>query len=157
MNCLEKLQKMDVQRALFGMFFSFSNHLQAAGDTFYDEITCKQFFFLICLNLLEDCPPTLNELAQVMQSSHQNIKQMAKTLEAAGYVELRRDSSDRRKTRIYKTQKADDLQRKYRTQSEQFFEAFYAGISAEDLLTTFRVLNQLDDNLTTFKTEENDL
>lgn len=157
MNCLEKLQKMDVQRALFGMFFSFSNHLQAAGDTFYDEITCKQFFFLICLNLLEDCPPTLNELAQVMQSSHQNIKQMAKTLEAAGYVELRRDSSDRRKTRIYKTQKADDLQRKYRTQSEQFFEAFYAGISAEDLLTTFRVLNQLDDNLTAFKTEENDL
>lgn len=157
MNCLEKLQKMDVQRALFGMFFSFSNHLQAAGDTFYDEITCKQFFFLICLNLLEDCPPTLNELAQVMQSSHQNIKQMAKTLEAAGYVELRRDSSDRRKTRIYKTQKADDLRRKYRTQSEQFFEAFYAGISAEDLLTTFRVLNQLDDNLTAFKTEENDL
>jgi DNA-binding MarR family transcriptional regulator len=157
MNCLEKLQKMDVQRALFGMFFSFSNHLQAAGDTFYDEITCKQFFFLICLNLLEDCPPTLNELAQVMQSSHQNIKQMAKTLEAAGYVELRRDSSDRRKTRIYKTQKAGDLQRKYRTQSEQFFEAFYAGISAEDLLTTFRVLNQLDDNLTAFKTEENDL
>lgn len=157
MNCLEKLQKMGVQRALFGMFFSFSNHLQTAGDTFYDEITCKQFFFLICLNLLEDCPPTLNELAQVMQSSHQNIKQMAKTLEAAGYVELRRDSSDRRKTRIYKTQKADDLQRKYRTQSEQFFGAFYAGISPEDLLTTFRVLNQLDDNLTAFKTEENDL
>lgn len=151
MNQSEKLQKMDVRYALLGMFFSFSNRLQAAGDTFYEKITCKQFFFLVCLNLLEDNPPTLNELAEVMGSSHQNIKQMAKTLVAAGYIELCRDGRDRRKTRIHKTYKAVKLREKYLAESMHFFEIFYAGVRDEDLETTFGVLSQLAENLIVLK------
>lgn len=40
------LEGMDNERILFGLFFVFGNRLQAAGDSFYDEITCKQFFFV---------------------------------------------------------------------------------------------------------------
>ena len=36
--------RYDNKHFLFGLFFSFGNRLQAAGDAFYDEITSKQFF-----------------------------------------------------------------------------------------------------------------
>ena len=33
--------RYDNKHFLFGLFFSFGNRLQAAGDAFYDEITSK--------------------------------------------------------------------------------------------------------------------
>ena len=39
-------------------------------------ITCKQFFLLACMNLFQGEAPTVQDLAQVMGSSHQNVKQI---------------------------------------------------------------------------------
>ena len=44
-NC-EVLNIMPPQYGLFGLLFAFMNRLQATGDSFYEEITCKQFFLL---------------------------------------------------------------------------------------------------------------
>ena len=63
------LSIMPPQFGLFGLFFAFMNRLQAAGDSFYDEITCKQFFLLACMNLYPDEAPTANELAETMGCS----------------------------------------------------------------------------------------
>ena len=80
------LQGMDTRYALFGTFFAFHNRLQATGDAFYQEITCKQFFLIICLELFGENAPTIRELAEVMGSSHQNVKQIADKLERSGFI-----------------------------------------------------------------------
>ena len=36
------LGMMPPQSGLFGLLFAFMNRLQSAGDSFYEEITCKQ-------------------------------------------------------------------------------------------------------------------
>jgi DNA-binding MarR family transcriptional regulator len=76
MNSNEVFTMMDHKYALFGLFFAFHNRLQATGDSFYEEITCKQFFLLACMNLYTEEAPTGNELAKTMGCSRQNIKEI---------------------------------------------------------------------------------
>lgn len=151
MNRDETLNTMDEKLVLFGTFFAFSNRLQAAGDTFYEEITCKQFFLLICLSLFGDEPPTINELSNVMGSSHQNVKQIADKLEKAGFLETFQDRQDKRKLRVRATQKVKNLSQKYEEREEEFFEIFYKGITQEEIKEMLRLLMKLERNLENFR------
>ena len=63
---------------LLGLLSAFDNRYQAAADAYFKEITWKQFFAIICINLCKE-PPTLNELSDVMGSYHQNVKQSLQT------------------------------------------------------------------------------
>jgi DNA-binding MarR family transcriptional regulator len=145
----EKLYKLvDNKRALFGLFLSFDNRLQAAGDSFYKEITCKQFFLLICLFLFQDMPPTLSELSELMGSSHQNVKQIVNKLETKGYVSTYFDEDDRRKLRIMSTKKVAELGDKYRVKEIDFLERFYEGVTDNEIETTFKTILKIEDNLT---------
>ncbi len=74
------LNVMPPQMGLFGLLFAFMNRLQAAGDAFYEEITCKQFFLLACMNLYQDEAPTANEMAETMGCSRQNVKEILNSL-----------------------------------------------------------------------------
>lgn len=147
------LQGMDTRYALFGTFFAFHNRLQATGDAFYQEITCKQFFLIICLELFGENAPTIRELAEVMGSSHQNVKQIADKLERSGFIRQTRDQEDRRKIRIYPTEKLQSLGERYEAKSKEFIERFYAGTTQEELETVYQVMSRLEKNLTGLKEE----
>lgn len=147
------LKIVDDKRALLGLFFSFDNRLQAAGDSFYEEITCKQFFLLICLLLFQDKPPTLSELSEVMGSSHQNIKQIANKLEAKGYVHTYFDEDDRRKLRVTTTQKVVELGEKYREKEVDFLNRFYEGVTDNEIEATLKTLLKIENNLIQIRDE----
>lgn len=147
------LQGMDIPHALFGTFFAFHNRLQATGDAFYEEITCKQFLLIICLGLFGENAPTIKELAEVMGSSHQNVKQIADKLEQSGFVKTVKDEKDKRKTRIYQTKKLQRLEEKYTEKSLKFMEHFYKGTTLEELETVYRVMTTLEKNLGELKEE----
>lgn len=155
MNREDMLKDMDNESALFGMFFAFGNRLQSAGDTFYKEITCKQFFLLICLSLFENAP-TVNELAEVMGSSHQNVKQIINKLEQKGFLKLISDKKDKRKIRIERTSKMDELKHKYMKQELHFKEQLYQGVSSQDIALTLQTLQKLEKNLIKIKETENE-
>lgn len=147
----EMLKGYDNQHILFGSFFSFSNRLQAAGDSFYDEITVKQFFLLICLGLFEEDAPTLNELAQVMGSSHQNVKQIALKLEKIGFVSLIKDKVDKRKLRVVRTNKLAEFGEKYSGKDTIFMENLFSGVSDDDVVVTLKTILKLEANLEAMK------
>ncbi|MCR5011479.1 MAG: MarR family transcriptional regulator, partial [Lachnospiraceae bacterium] len=81
---------------LLGLLSAFDNRYQAAADAYFKEITWKQFFAIICINLCKE-PPTLNELSDIMGSSHQNVKQILLKLEKKGFVMAAPDEKDKRK------------------------------------------------------------
>lgn len=143
----ELLKDVGSKKVLFGLFFSFANRLQAVGDTFYDEITCKQFFALICLSLFQDNDPTINELSEVMGSSHQNVKQIINKLENKGFVKVYKDELDKRKQRVCITEKLKNLELKYNEKEKEFMNQLYEGISIHDVETTIRVIKTMEDNL----------
>ena len=142
----EMINSMDKRFALFGYFFAMSNRLQTVGDRFYEEITCKQFFLMICLRLFENGAPTINELSEIMGCSHQNVKSIAGKLEEKGYLEIRPDSDDARKLRIRLTNKADRLAKKYQKKELDFIDMLFTGISDKQIETTFKTLEKMEEN-----------
>lgn len=150
----DELRKIvDDKRALFGIFFSLDNQLQAAGDSFYKEITCKQFYLLICLSLFQDNPPTLSELSEVMGSSHQNVKQIVNKLEKKGYLTTYFDDEDRRKLRIKTTPTLLELNDKYRAKEIDFFNRFYENVSDKEIESTLKTLVKIERNLIQIRQE----
>ncbi|NLL75965.1 MAG: MarR family transcriptional regulator [Clostridiales bacterium] len=147
------LEGFDDKTVLFGLFFAFANRLQAAGDAFYEGITCKQFFLLICLSLFKETPPSINELAGVMGSSHQNVKQIINKLEKAGFVTTFYDKEDRRKIRVAATEKIHTLSKKHRAQEERFMSELYEGITEEEVHLTYQVMLKIEKNLMVIREE----
>ncbi len=141
--------QMPPQAFLLGLLSAFDNKYQAAADKFFKEITWKQFFAIICINLCKE-PPTLNDLSEVMGSSHQNVKQILLKLEGKGFVSIMTDEKDKRKQRFYVTDKcrkfleANDNQSKT---SSQIIAQIFEGVSEKDLAVTIETIMKMERNL----------
>ncbi len=147
MNASEIVQMMDHKYALFGLFFAFHNRLQAVGDSFYEEITCKQFFLLACMNLYPEEAPTANELAKTMGCSRQNVKEILNSLEKKQFVRLETDESDKRKKRVYLTEQAKLMGAKYQHKEIEFLRHLYEGVSDEEVDSAYSIISKIEDNL----------
>ena len=131
---------------LIGLLSAFENRFQAVADSFFEEITWKQFFAIICINLCRESP-TFNELSEVMGSSHQNVKQILLKLEKKGFVEMIADEKDRRKQRIVTTKKCEDFCQRNDQGSKIQMNKIFEGISQEQLITTIQTISQMERNL----------
>ena len=137
---------MPPQAFLLGLLSAFDNRYQASADAFFEGITWKQFFAIICVNLCKE-PPTLNDLSEVMGSSHQNVKQILLKLEKKGFVTLEPDEKDKRKTLIVLTEKARGLESDYHAVSDQMGRLYYKGFSASEIEQFEAFLERVRDNL----------
>ena len=87
---------------LLGLLSAFENRFQAMADNTMQEISWKQFFAIICINMCKE-PPTLKELSDILGSSHQNVKQILLKLEKKSFIQFQTDDADKRKQRIVLT------------------------------------------------------
>ncbi len=140
---------MPPQAFLLGLLSAFDNRYQAAADAFFKEITWKQFFAIICINLCKE-PPTINELSDVMGSSHQNVKQILLKLEKKGFISMLPDEKDKRKQRIIVTDAARSFLEENDNngqQSRYIIGRIFEGISEKDLKTTIKTIVKMERNL----------
>ena len=131
---------------LIGLLSAFENRFQAVADAEMKELSWKQFFAMICVSLCKDAP-TVKELAQIMGSSHQNVKQILIKLEKKGFVSVEEDAEDRRKQRIRLTQYAAQFCAQNDDRSMQLLQRMFQGVSEEQLQITIQTLLQLESNL----------
>ncbi len=131
---------------LIGLLSAFENRFQAVADSEMKELSWKQFFAMICVNLCKEAP-TVKELAEIMGSSHQNVKQILLKLEKKGFVSVEEDAEDRRKQRIRLTQYAAQFCAQNDDRSMQLLQKMFQGVSEEQLQITIQTLLQLESNL----------
>ena len=131
---------------LLGLLSAFDNRYQASADAFFKEITWKQFFAIICIDLCKSSP-TVGELAEIMGSSHQNVKQILLKLEKKGFVNITVDEKDRRKQRIELTEYSREFSAKNDEISANIMKKMFESISDEQLQTTIQTIIKIEDNL----------
>ena len=144
-----KFGDMPPQPFLLGLLSAFDNRYQAAADAYFKEITWKQFFAIICINLCKE-PPTLNELSDVMGSSHQNVKQILLKLEKKGFVSATPDEKDKRKQRIFVTDKCRAFLEQNDNngqQSRYVIGRIFEEIDEKSLQTTIQTIMKMERNL----------
>ena len=131
---------------LLGLLSAFENRYQTVADSFFSEITWKQFFAIICINLCRE-NPTINELSDIMASSHQNVKQILLKLEKKGFVEIKVDEQDKRKQRVYVTEKCERFCQSTKSESENKIRQMFDGIPEEQIITTIQTIVKMERNL----------
>ena len=131
---------------LLGLLSAFENRFQAVADSTMREISWKQFFAIICINLCKD-NPTVKELAEIMGSSHQNVKQILLKLEKKGFVRITIDERDKRKQRIELTDYCKEFCTKNDEMAMSIMRKMFRGISEEKLQVTIKTIIQIEDNL----------
>lgn len=134
---------------LLGLLSAFDNRFQASADTFFKEITWKQFFAIICINMCKGAP-TLNELSDIMGSSHQNVKQILLKLEKKGFIRFEEDASDKRKQRIRLTEACLAFCEANDEGSRIRLTKLFEGIAPDQLAATIQVISQMEKNLKNF-------
>ena len=132
---------------LLGLLSAFENRFQAMADSMMKEISWKQFFAIICINICKE-PPTIKELSDVLGSSHQNVKQILIKLEGKGFVEFREDADDKRKQRIVLTKKCQKFCEKNNDMSIRIMAKMFEGVPEKDIQTTIKTITRIEKNLT---------
>ncbi|MBP9995657.1 MAG: MarR family transcriptional regulator [Lachnospiraceae bacterium] len=141
-----KFGDMPPQAFLLGLLSAFDNRFQACADNFFQEITWKQFFAIICIKICTE-EPTINELAEIMGSSHQNVKQILLKLEGKGFVTMIADEKDKRKQRIVLTKACRDFCEKNDEQSREIIRRIFDGIEEEHLLAAIMTIQKMERNI----------
>lgn len=131
---------------LIGLLSAFENRFQAVADSMMKEISWKQFFAIICINMCRG-KPTVNELAEIMGSSHQNVKQILLKLEKKEFVSITVDESDKRKQRIELTEYCKEFCTKNDDMAMNIMRKMFEGVSEEQLQVTIQTLIHIEDNL----------
>ena len=141
-----KFGEMPPQPFMLGLLSAFDNRFQACADKFFKEITWKQFFAIICINICKE-NPTINELAEVMGSSHQNVKQILLKLESKEFVTMIPDEKDKRKQRIVLTKKCMDFCESNDAQSQEIIWKIFDGINEDQLVIAIKTIMQMERNI----------
>ena len=131
---------------LLGLLSAFENRFQAVADSAMKEISWKQFFAIICIKMCKE-KPTVKELAEIMGSSHQNVKQILLKLEKKGFVSISLDENDKRKQRIEHTEYCREFSEKNDEMTMRIMTKMFEGVSEEQLQITIQTIIQIEDNL----------
>lgn len=130
--------------ALLGTIFKVNNLFQTVDERHYIEITQKQESLLFTVEYaFPDYPPTLNELAEFMGSSHQNIKQIVLRLQKKGYLYLEQDKTDKRKRRIRLTEKYENNKDFFARRFEGFVDNVFKDINESDISIAKNILEKI--------------
>lgn len=141
-----KLENITEEYGIYGMLFSLSNRIQTIGDKELEDITIKQQFLMIALELFDE-PPTLKEMGDLIGCSYQNVKRMATQLAHSGYLILQNDKKDKRKIRLVSSGKMEKMADKNRERTMAFMSMLYQNISKKDLKVTLKTLKKMDQNI----------
>ena len=131
---------------LIGLLSAFENRFQAVADNIMQEISWKQFFAVICINMCKE-PPTLKELSDILGSSHQNVKQILLKLEKKDFIRFMTDENDKRKQRIVLTDHCREFCAENDEMSKIIMGKMFEGINEEDIRTTIQTISRIEKNL----------
>lgn len=132
---------------LFGAICRINNQYQAIGDKYYNGISLKQEYLLSLIEYsYATQPPTLNELAESMGSSHQNVKQLVLKLVEKGYLTIEQDKHDKRKRRVLFTEKYLNDKEKFVKRRDVFIRHIFADVSNEEIENSLKVMGKIIKN-----------
>ncbi|MDP4117034.1 MAG: MarR family transcriptional regulator [Bacteroidota bacterium] len=145
---MSKLDTMSDSHYIFGALFVLSNRIETVFERVLKRfnVTIKQWFLSIIVeNMLS--PPTISEVAKEMGSSHQNIKQIALSLNKKGLLDFEKDPGDNRAILLQLSGKSNVLWSKVKKDGDSLHNRLFSDISEDDLKATRKVIEKLLSNI----------
>ena len=109
-----------------------------------DGITMKQWLMVIVIATTFKKPPSIQEVADVMSTTHQNVKQVAASLERRGFMTLERDPDNRRIIRVKVTDRCLAL---FKSREENDVKAIYSmfeNLTDDEVKSLFSIVAKME-------------
>lgn len=126
---------LENKKYIFGSIFLLANMLQVIGDKYMstEGMTTKQWFLTAIISQFGENAPKLSQVADLMGSSRQNIKQLALKLQEKEFLKIEQDEQDARVLRLKLTKKSREFWQKREEQDNQFINDLFEDFSKEDI------------------------
>ncbi|KYC45455.1 MAG: transcriptional repressor MprA [Candidatus Methanofastidiosum methylothiophilum] len=134
---------------IFGKIFFLSNRLEYLGDNELrkDGLTTKQWELIAVTGKYFTYPPSVSEVADVLSTTRQNIKQLALKLQEKGFIILERDPKDRRVLRLRLTEKNRKYWESNSDEKIEFISSLFSSLTDKELKELYGLLNKLEENI----------
>jgi DNA-binding MarR family transcriptional regulator len=109
-----------------------------------DNITMNQWLMLVVINAGFRSPPSIQEVADAMSTTHQNVKQIAAGLERRGFMTLERDPGNKRIIRLKVTDRCLAL---FKSREESDVKAIYSmfdNLADDEMKALFNIIAKME-------------
>jgi DNA-binding MarR family transcriptional regulator len=108
-----------------------------------DGITAKQWLMAIVVASGFKSPPSIQEVADALITTHQNVKQIAASMERRGFMSLERDEKNRRIIRLKVTGRCLALFKK-REEDTRAILRLFKNLTNEEISTLFGIIAKIE-------------
>ena len=131
--------------SLYRMVFNLSQRFQYLTDDILrkDNLTAKQFHLSAIIDQSFTEPPSVNEVANIMDTSHQNVKAIANQLQRKGFLQIEKDPDDRRRQLLKLTEKSRQYWDSQAKVGEAFMLSLFDVLSDEELVALNAIYTKL--------------
>jgi DNA-binding MarR family transcriptional regulator len=109
-----------------------------------DQITTKQWLLLVILGNAFNHAPSMQEMAEAMSTTHQNVKQLATRLEARGLLNIEREPENRRILRLKVTDEFYQFWEKRTHKDMASVNALFDGLDDDDVRQLFAIMAKME-------------
>jgi DNA-binding MarR family transcriptional regulator len=129
----------------FGLIFLLERKLEYIFDRILasDNLTAKQWLVLAAIEKLCKQKPSIQEVAKLLATSHQNIKAISLNLAKGGFVTLEKDPKDKRVTRLSTTDKSKAFWQGREAEDKAFLLELFKNLSDQEKFTLLQSLGKL--------------
>lgn len=141
------MNREDLYKSIFAINILLARKWEVVANRSYnrDDLTVKQLLLLIVVQNSFKEPPTVSDVAKVLATSHQNVKALSLQLEKKGFLQLEKDELDKRTTRLKIKPGNEEYWKKRDEKDLKIITSLFSGVDMEELETTLKVINQLDE------------
>ncbi|MDR1795726.1 MAG: MarR family transcriptional regulator [Erysipelotrichaceae bacterium] len=141
------MNRREKEELLFGSILLLSNKLQIWGDKTLESLSLKQWFLLMQIHSMEVENPTVNEIADFVGTSRQNVRKLLDHLQEQGFIEIKASKQDRRALEV--SLSADTLEYLNENPDSGYtlIKLLFADLNDTELdgttVTIFKIMNRL--------------
>ena len=109
-----------------------------------DNVTMKQWLMLIVISSAFKTPPSIREVAEAMSTTHQNVKQIAASMERRGFVTLDRDPDNKRIIRLKVTDRCLALFKGREEHDVKAILRMFENLTDDEVKALFNIIAKME-------------
>ena len=110
----------------------------------HNEITAKQWLLMAIIKNTFNQDPSMQEVANTLSTTHQNVKQLAIRLTAKDMLKLERDQNNRRIMRLKITENGDKYLEKKASKDIKTIASLFDGFNDCEVKYLFKIIAKLE-------------
>lgn len=128
----------------YASLIAVSNKLQAAGDSYSDDLTIKQLLTLLAILHIPEGDATIINIAGKLGTTKQNATRIIKSLEKKKYISVVSSEKDKRAVNVVLTEAGiHSVSENSRDVKKNFMTDIFNDFSKEELETLWQLLKKL--------------